>query len=95
MEVNYCLPSIFEFLLMSIGDCLLDADGYSQEIRRSIVDKAMTGVRRYNIEPQAEVLAIYAQYVAGTISRQESSNLMFARLQVLYNRVVVEQERGR
>ena len=80
---------------MSIADCLLDADGYSQEIRRSIVDKAMTGVRAHSIEPHAEVLALYARYVVGTISRQELDVLISARLQALYDKLVATQERGR
>lgn len=93
-EVNYYLPNTFVNFLMSMIDCLLDADGYTQEIRHSIVDRAMTRVRAHNIEPQPEVLAIYAQYVAGTISRQESSNLMFTRFQMLYDRAMTSLERG-
>jgi len=80
---------------MSIADCLLDADGYSQEIRRSIVDKAMTGVRAHSIEPHVELLALYARYVAGTISRQELDSLMSVRLEALHDRVVAAQERSR
>lgn len=80
---------------MSMVGCLVDADGYTQEIRHSIVDRAMTKVRAHGIEPQPEVLAIYAQYVIGTISRQETSNLMFARFRMLYDRVIATLERGR
>jgi len=71
----------------------LDADGYSEEIRRSIVEKAIAGVRSRHIEPAPEVLAIYAQYIAGTITRQETSDLMAERLENLANRMGEAAER--
>jgi len=71
----------------------LDADGYSAEIRRSIVEKAMAGVRSRQIEPAPGVLAIYEQYIAGTITRQQTSNLMAERLEDLSNRMGKAAER--
>lgn len=65
----------------------LDADGYSEEIRRSIVEKAVARVRSRQIEPAPEVLAIYAQYIVGTLTRQETSNLMAERLENLANQM--------
>jgi hypothetical protein len=78
---------------MVMNEPQLDADGYSEEIRRSIVERAMAGVRSRQIEPAPEVLAIYAQYITGAITRQETSNLMADRLEILANRVAkaVEQ----
>ena len=78
---------------MVMDEPQLDADGYSEGNRRSIVETAMGRVRARHIEPAPEVLAIYAQYIAGTISRQETSNLMAARLEDLANRMgkVAEQ----
>lgn len=64
---------------------LVDADGYTEEIRRSIVDRAMAGVRAKNIEPDPEVIAIYNQYIAGTNSREQTSLLMFARMEKIRN----------
>ena len=72
---------------MVMDEPQLDADGYSEEIRRSIVEKAMAGVRSRQIEPAPEVLAIYAQYIAGTLTRQQTSDLMTERLESLANRM--------
>ncbi|RZK41653.1 MAG: hypothetical protein EOO61_05855 [Hymenobacter sp.] len=74
-------------------DSKLDADGYTEEIRRSIVDKAMTRVRAHQVEPEVGVIAIYDQYIIGTISRQEAGSLMLDRLELLYNRVASQEER--
>jgi len=79
---------------MSMAEYPVDVDGYTREVRCSIVNTAMTRVRAHGIEPQPEVLAIYEQYVAGTISRQESSDLMFARFQMLYDRVIASLKKG-
>ncbi len=78
---------------MVMDEPQLDADGYSEEIRRSIVEKAMAGVRSRQIEPAPEVLAIYAQYIAGTLTRQETSNLMAERLENLASRMGKAAER--
>jgi len=72
---------------MVMDEPQLDADGYSEEIRRSIVEKAMARVRSRQIEPASEVLAIYAQYIAGTITRQQTSDLMAERLESLADRM--------
>lgn len=77
-----------------MNDFLLDADGYSEEGRRSIVKTAMARVRARGVEPKAEVLAIYAQYIAGTISRQETSDLMSERLIKLGNQLAKAIERA-
>lgn len=78
---------------MVMNEPQLDEDGYSEEIRRSIVEKAMAGVRSRQIEPAAEVLAIYAQYIAGALTRQQTSDLMAARLENLANRMGKAAER--
>lgn len=47
----------------------------------------MARVRSRQIEPAPGVLAIYAQYITGTITRQETSNLMAERLETLGNQM--------
>jgi len=77
---------------MVMADPQLDADGYSEEIRRSMVETALARVRARGFKPQAEVLALYARYVAGAISRQEASDLMQERLEWLCYRMVGQQK---
>ncbi len=70
----------------------VDADGYTEQIRRSIVDRAMAGVRAKNIEPDPEVIALYNHYIAGTNSRAQTSLLMFARLEKIRNQASVRSK---
>lgn len=73
---------------MGLEEEIRDADGYTEAIRRTLVARALTNVRARGIEPQPEVVAIYAQYSAGLISRHEASRLMAARLDLLHQRAV-------
>lgn len=54
----------------------------------------MAGVRSRQIEPDPEVLALYEQYIAGIITRQQTSNLMHERLEDLSNRMGKAAERA-
>lgn len=67
-------------------DSQKDIDGFTEETRRFIVQEALTRVRARGFSPKAYVLDIYEQYVVGTISRKESSNLLAERVELLYGK---------
>lgn len=69
-----------------MADSQTDVDGFTEEIRRFIVHRALGRVRARGFNPKAYVLAIYEQYIVGTISRKESSNLLAERLERLYGK---------
>lgn len=75
-----------ELLLIIMTDSQTDADGFTEEVRYFIVHSALDRVLARGFKPKAYVLAIYDQYIAGTISRKESSNLLSERLERLYGK---------
>jgi len=71
---------------MKMDDLQVDMDGFTEEIRRFIVQNALDRVQARGFKPNAYVIAIYDQYVMGTISRKESSILLAERLDRLYGK---------
>ena len=57
----------------------LDSDGNTAQMRASIIDRAVRGVRAHNIEPAAQVLDWFRQYVSGGITRQQLMALLYER----------------
>jgi phosphoribosylanthranilate isomerase len=71
---------------MKMDDLQLDADGFTEEIRRFIVQNALDRVQAHGFKPNSYVLDIYDRYVTGVISRKESSRLLAERLDELYGK---------
>ena len=57
--------------LVVMNDSKVDSDGYTESIRRHIVDTALSRVRARGIEPRVGLMLLYEQYITGEIVREE------------------------
>lgn len=61
----------------------LDTDGFTETIRRRIVQTALARLRLRQIEPATDLLALYEQYCCGKLSRTSLGQHMNERLAAL------------
>jgi len=54
-----------------MDDSKVDSDGYTESIRRHIVDTALSRTRAKGIEPRVSLMLLYEQYITGEIVREE------------------------
>lgn len=57
--------------LVVMDDSKVDSDGYTESIRRHIVDIAVNRIRAKGIEPRVGLMLLYDQYVTGEMDREE------------------------
>lgn len=62
----------------------MSASNLEKSQRAIVVAQALRNVRARGIEPRTEVLALYAQYVCGTLGWKQVQDLMAQRIEALY-----------
>ena len=66
--------------LVVMDDSKVDSDGYTESIRRHMVDTALSRTRAKGIEPRVGLMLLYEQYITGEIVREELQARMQNRI---------------
>jgi len=77
------LTTIFKLTcgkLVVMDDSKVDSDGYTESIRRHMVDTALSRTRAKGIEPRVSLMLLYEQYITGEIVREELQARMQNRI---------------
>ena len=57
--------------LVVMDDSKVDSDGYTEGVRRHIVNTAVSYIRNKGIEPRVDLMLLYNQYITGEMDREE------------------------